>query len=94
MAILLGALLTSDGRAPDEIVTFGAPKPGFAPLAETLAGVKVRQYWHGHDPVPLVPIEPFCHVRLPLHWVPTVAQPSLTQHAMPDYVRAVEQFNG
>lgn len=70
VALVVGAFLRADGTPPKEIVTFGAPRVGFAAFAEALADIPVRQYRRGNDPVTTLPVAlslfPYRHVRLPL----------------------------
>jgi hypothetical protein len=54
-ALVVGALFAADHMAPAAIVTFGAPRPGFATLARLLRPVPRRLYRNGNDPVPCVP---------------------------------------
>ncbi len=63
IAILVGALLKLAGHPPVEIVTFGAPKAGYAPLRRYLADVEVRQYRKGSDPFTEWPDPPYEHIR-------------------------------
>jgi hypothetical protein len=56
MALIFGAMLAAAERMPAAIVTFGAPRPGFAKLCRTLRTVPVlRCYRNGRDPIPLLP---------------------------------------
>lgn len=75
-ALIFAGLLVLAGQAPAAVVTYGAPRAAYASLGEILDQVPVRQYRHGHDPVPLVPPElaGWRHVREPLIQLP---QPSL-----------------
>lgn len=60
-------MLTANGSPPAAVVVFGEPKAGMAPLATLLAGVPIRSYRNGDDPVPLVPFTipgfPYQHPR-------------------------------
>ena len=72
IALLIGAIMVAEGgRAPAEIVTFGAPRAGFDGYSRALRSVAVRQYRFGADPVPLVPTHPYVHAREPLLQVGT-----------------------
>jgi hypothetical protein len=75
-ALIFAGLLVLAGQGPDAVVTFGAPRAAFATLGQVLDQVPVRQYRHGNDPVPMVPLElaGWRHVREPLI---QVGQPSL-----------------
>lgn len=46
-----------------DVVTFGAPRAGFRRMRRVLAPVKIRQYWLGDDPVPMVPWLLGCYVH-------------------------------
>lgn len=70
IALVVGSWLTQDRRAPVLIVTYGAPRVGFAGFTKSLDGVPVRQYRRGNDPVPTVPVAlplfPYQQVTTPL----------------------------
>lgn len=56
LALIMGALFILYGLTVVAIVTFGAPRPGFAKLARVLRRAPVlRLYRNGNDPVPRVP---------------------------------------
>jgi hypothetical protein len=57
----LAGLFAAAGWPPLACVTFGAPRMGLAMLRAALAGVRVRQYRDGDDPVPEL-IPPYEHV--------------------------------
>ena len=57
IALGVGALLMLAGRSPAAVVTFGAPRFGMAQFVQQVAGVPIRQYRRGNDPVPLVPFD-------------------------------------
>jgi hypothetical protein len=54
--LIFGAKLLVANSPPLAIVTFGAPRAGFAKLRDTLSAVQtIRQYRNGNDPVTQVP---------------------------------------
>jgi hypothetical protein len=55
LAAITGALMAANGKRPAALVTFGAPRPGFAELATWLKDVPQRRYVHGSDCVPSHP---------------------------------------
>lgn len=57
LALVVAALRVASGERVDRVVTFGAPRAGYARLAEVLAPVVVRQYRRDGDPVCDVPLE-------------------------------------
>lgn len=67
-AVLIAGLMAADAVPPELLVTFEAPRAGGHMLATLLAGVEVRQYRYGNDPVTEVPWVPgvYEHVREPL----------------------------
>lgn len=71
LAVVFGALRLAVGYPVAELVTFGAPRAGYAKLVsiwKPVTGVQpaVRQYRAGNDPVPKVPLQllafPYRHV--------------------------------
>lgn len=55
-AFILAAIMVDEGIvAPASIVTFGSPKPGFAPLGELLSNIPARSYRNKHDAVTTLP---------------------------------------
>lgn len=70
IALVTALLGLKRGYRPEEVVTFGAPRVGFAAFATALAPIPMRQYRRGNDPVPSVPISlltfPYVHAREPL----------------------------
>ena len=106
-AILTG-LMVHDGRPPLACVTFGQPRPGFAPLARLIAGVPQRSYQNGSpdrilvDMITEVPIalgpEDYVH---PVPLTPICEAPGAAAvaargifawHGMNLYLRAVERI--
>jgi hypothetical protein len=67
-AVLIAGLMVDDAQPPELLVTWEAPRAGGHMLRAMLAGVEVRQYKFGNDPVPDVPWAPLIyeHVREPL----------------------------
>ena len=80
-ALILGAMLTANGKPPARIITFGAPRPGYSQLADVLAPIKITEYRNGtgamrsdgssHDIVTdfhlhIPVVAPFIHPREPL----------------------------
>lgn len=88
LALLVGALLTLEGRPPEQIVTFGAPKVGFTSFANVLKPVPVREYQFGADPVPLVPDWPYLHVR-PTIKLGKPVRNLFANHAIVNYIGAL-----
>jgi hypothetical protein len=74
-ALICAGFLTLSGHAPERIVVFGEPRPGFSRLGLVLAAVPIASYRNGNasgrDPVTYVPlaipeIAPYVHPREPL----------------------------
>lgn len=70
-AVDLAVLFALDGRLPAGLVTCGAPKAIYASVARLLDPVEKRQYWHGHDPVPELPMTEvllldYAHASIPI----------------------------
>lgn len=93
LAIIVAALRIAAGERVDRLVTFGAPRAGYSRLVEILAGVDVRQYRRGDDPVPLVPFDliafPYKHVREPLISIGR-AQIGFSDHDIEGYIADLE----
>lgn len=90
MATIYGALRTSDGKPPVEIVTFNAPR-GLSNEGEAiLNNVPVRQYRFGADPVSLVPTHPFNHAREPLIQVGKALPELFDNHAIENFIKLWE----
>lgn len=67
-ALIMGAYMEQAGLRPRAVIVFGAPRPGFARLAEILQPVTVRSYKNRFDPVTDVPVPffpslPYVHPR-------------------------------
>ncbi|MFI4987485.1 MAG: hypothetical protein ACHQF3_08590 [Alphaproteobacteria bacterium] len=93
LALLTGALLAAHGVAPVAIVTFGAPRAGFAKLRRVLRHVPVEQYRFGEDIVPTVPwalwpLLRYAHVRPPMRIGNGTGDP-LADHHIANYLRAL-----
>ncbi len=93
LALLTGALLAAHGVMPRAIVTFGAPRAGFAKLRRVLRAVAVEQYRFGEDVVPTVPwalwpLLRYAHVRAPTP-VGTSTGDALADHHIANYVRVL-----
>ncbi len=89
LALVIGALFVAQARPPVAIVTFGAPRAGLSEFCQLLAAVDVRQYRRGDDPVPLVPLLPFRHVREPLIAIGRAQVPAIECHRMAGYLADV-----
>ena len=60
LALIFAPKLIAAGQPPQAVVTFGAPRPGFAKLRQVLSAVtELRLYRCGADPVPEVPEWPY-----------------------------------
>lgn len=97
LALVTAGLLVANGeRSPDEIVTFGAPRPGMMMLQVLLHAVPVRQYRFGGDVVPMVPTHPYCHVREPLLQIGTAIRSLdlFANHHMENYIAALDAACG
>lgn len=88
VACLLAALALADGIAVAALVTFGAPRVGGPRLVRYLAGLDVRQYRDGDDPVTEVPAG-YQHVRLPLIEVGHPVLVAVEDHFVAEYEGAV-----
>lgn len=54
-AVLIAALLTTEGYFVSDLVLFGCPRPGSAGLRELIEHLNIRSYRNGNDPVTHVP---------------------------------------
>lgn len=91
MALIFAARLICAGQAPLAIVTFGAPRPGFATLRGILAGAPaLRLYRHGNDPVPEVPLWPYVDAGA-LIALGTPQPDPFAAHAIAAYVAALAE---
>jgi hypothetical protein len=90
-ALIFAGLLVLAGQAPEAVVTFGAPRAAFATLGEVLDQVPVRQYRHGNDPVPLVPLElaGWRHAREPLLQIGQPCLDPIADHFIAGYRKAL-----
>lgn len=94
LATVLAGLLVAAGRAPEEVVTFGAPRAGTPVLGKALRDVKIRQYHYGHDPVTHVPSNPpFFHARDPLIQLGNTFQISFADHHITNYLSVMEAIH-
>ncbi len=93
IAIIVAAEAIVNGWPPLAVVTYGAPRVGFAKLRSIFDGSRVRQYRRGNDPVtevpePMQPWFPYVHIREPLisvgHYVPEIK--AATCHRMTGYI--------
>ncbi|OHC74832.1 MAG: hypothetical protein A3G18_10330 [Rhodospirillales bacterium RIFCSPLOWO2_12_FULL_58_28] len=93
-AAIVAAKLCAAGRAPYALVTFGAPKPGFAGLAGILNDhqVDIRRYVNGADGVPLTPVSRLTY----RHPAPAIRigrrRHPVSDHDMKRYIEALEMF--
>jgi Lipase (class 3) len=97
LALGVGALLACAGRKPAGIVTFGAPRFGMAQFAAQIAGVPIRQYRRGNDPVPLVPFDvppflQFVDARDPLIAVGVAQKDAFACHSIAGYAADVGSY--
>lgn len=90
-ALIFAGLLALAGQAPEAVVTFGAPRAGYATLGAVLDQVAVRQYRHGHDPVPSLPPEMsgWRHVREPLLQIGQPSRDPISDHFIASYQAAL-----
>lgn len=93
LAILLAAILISEGAPPRAVVTFGAPRCGSWKLRRVLAKTPLRLYRNGDDPVPEVPWLPglYLHPRALI----AIGEPAfdpLADHPIAVYRRALDQM--
>lgn len=79
------------------LYTFGAPKPGFQNFAKSATTLlkpgNVHRVYHATDPVPMVPLYPFCHPPLPGygHFMgSTNSILSAGAHDMGEYIKSVK----
>lgn len=86
MAIIYGALRTSDGKPPVEIVTFNAPRGLSDQGVDVLANVPIRQYRFGADPVSLVPTRPFNPAKKPIQVGKPIYPDLLENHHLQNFV--------
>jgi lipase (class 3) len=95
-ALIFGAKLLVANAPPLMIVTFGAPRAGFAKLRDTLSAVNtIRQYRNGNDPVTQVPFlvvpmagDLYMHAR-PLLSIGQPAPNPLDDHRIAGYQAAL-----
>lgn len=61
-AYIFGLILANAGLTPRAIVAFAPPRPGYEDFRDRLlwTGAQVRGYHNHFDPVPDVPVFPFC----------------------------------
>ncbi len=93
LALLTGGLLSAHGMAPLAIITFGAPRAGFARLRRVLSKLPIEQYRFGEDLVPtlpwaLWPLLRYAHVRAPIA-IGTSTGDALADHHIANYVGAL-----
>jgi hypothetical protein len=90
-ALIFAGLMVVAAQAPEAVVTFGAPRPAYAKLGEVLAGVAVREYRHGNDPVPevLPEIAGWRHVREPLIQIGKPEPDAISDHFIEGYRKAL-----
>jgi len=79
--------------APLAIITFGAPRAGFARLRRVLSKLPIEQYRFGEDLVPtlpwaLWPLLRYAHVRAPIA-IGTSTGDALADHHIANYVGAL-----
>lgn len=74
-----------------DVVTFGAPRAGFRRMRRVLAPVRIRQYWLGDDPVPMVPwlLGCYVHARPLFHLDAPFELDAIEDHAIAKYAKAV-----
>lgn len=99
VALALGARLAARGRPPALLVTFGAPRVGMGKYAALLAGVPVRQYRRGNDPVTqfpfaIPPLLRFQHAREPLILIGEPSDRPFDCHRMAGYLADLANLAG
>lgn len=67
-AYLFAQMLARAGVVPRAVVAFAPPRPGFADFRDklVLSGAVVRGYHNHYDPIPDVPVFPFCEPVEPI----------------------------
>lgn len=89
LAAIVGALRIASGVRVDELVTFGAPRPGYEQLRRHFLAVNVRQYVRGGDPVTRVPLDlitfPYKHIASQLTQVGKAAKEPWLDHDIIGY---------
>jgi len=89
VATILAGYFVQDNNYPKELVTFGAPRAGFATLTRVLQPIKQTRYVNGNDAVPSVPW------MLGLYQHTSIEQPIgskdslLTDHFIKDYIESL-----
>jgi hypothetical protein len=89
LAAIVGALRIASGMRVDQLVTFGAPRPGYEQLRRHFLAVQVRQYMRGRDPVTNVPLDlvtfPYKHIATQLIQVGLAAREPWLDHDVAGY---------
>lgn len=93
LAILLGAILTTENSLPRAIVTFGAPRCASWKVRRLLRELPLRLYRNGDDPVPDVPWLPglYVHPRR-LIQIGEAALDPFNDHHISVYCRVMEDI--
>lgn len=90
-AVIFAGLMVASGHPPEAVVTFGAPRAGFAMLRDVLNTTAVIQFRNGNDPVPevLPEIAFWRHAREPLQAIGTWTFDPFDSHLMESYRKAL-----
>lgn len=89
IALVVGALMITSDKPVAAVVTFGAPRVGMSDFCGVLQAAEVRQYRHGNDPVPTVPLPPYRHVREPLIAIDAETSSAVECHRLAGYIEGL-----
>jgi hypothetical protein len=97
-AYLFTQMLAIEGKCPRGVVAFAPPRPGFEDFRGNLviSGALVRGYHNARDPVPDVPLFPFCQpvppIAIDVPPAPNDDDPLFECHHGPLYYSGVGQY--